>query len=198
MVLPLKPSRGSFLRPSGCAEFIQGYLLGEGPGGSVRIDPSVGAPIEDIRAAYKTALQRAYAEDMVALAMEKGIDLTMEEALLRIPYRSTGMRTQSFYRYFHLLKQLGWVEHTGQEEVSSMGGIPGARVERTSEGTSLVEVPQPRRYYRLTAKGRNASKAEWSDPIQALYNYPREIRSPRKNYPRPGNLPNPAKEQCRK
>ena len=195
MVELLRPRRGGFLRPFGCGEFIRSFLLGEGPEGSPRIDPDVGAPTEDIRSAYKAALLRSHAEDMIALAMERGIELSMEEALRRIPQRLTKMRSHSFYRYFHLLKQLGWVEPSGEEEGSFMGGMPGARVERTLQGTTLVEVPQPRRFYRLTAEGREASQAAWSDPLQAIYDYPRETRSPRKPYPRPGSLPRSAKGQ---
>lgn len=189
MVQPLRPQRGGFLRPFGCGEFIRDFLSGHGPGGSPRIDPDVGAPTEDIRSAYKNALLQAYAEDMVALAMEKGIELSTEEALRRIPKRQSRMRSHSFYRYFHLLKQLGWVEATGQEEGSFPGGMPGARVEHTDRGTTLVEVPQPRRFYRLTSRGREAPSGAWSDPLQAIYAYPRETRSQRKPYPRPGSLP---------
>jgi DNA-binding PadR family transcriptional regulator len=195
VVLPLRPPRGGFLRPFGCGEFIRAFLLGEGPEESPIIDPHVGAPIDDIRSAYKAALLRSHAEDMVALAMERGIELSTEEALRRIPQRLTKVRSHSFYRYFHLLKQLGWVEATGEEEGSFMGGMPGARVERTPEGTTLVEVPQPRRYYRLTARGIEAPDAAWSDPLQAIYAYPRETRSQTKSYPRPGTLPRSAKRR---
>jgi len=193
----LRPRRGGFLRPFGCGQFIRSFLLGEGPEGSPRIDPDVGAPTEEIRSAYKAALLRAHAEDMVALAMERGIELSMEEALRRIPQRLSKVRSHSFYRYFHLLKQLGWVEPTGEEEGSFMGGMPGARVERTPEGTTLVEVPQPRRFYRLTAKGREASLIAWSDPLQAVYAYPRETRSQTKPYPRPGSLPHSARRRSK-
>jgi len=197
MVLPLRPRRGGFLRPFGCGQFIRSFLLGEGPQEASRIDPDVGAPIEDIRSAYKNALLRSHAEDMVALAMEKGIQLSMEEALRRIPQRLTKVRSHSFYRYFHLLKQLGWVEATGEEEGSFMGGMPGARVEHTPQGTTLVEVPQPRRYYRLTAQGREAPDIAWSDPLQAVYAYPRETRSQTKPYPRPGSLPRSARRRSK-
>ena len=189
MVQPLRPTRGGFLRPFGCGEFIRDFLSGHGPGGSLRIDPNVGAPTEDIRSAYKEALLQAYAEDMVALALERRVELSMEEASQRIPQRQSRMRSHSFYRYFHLLKQLDWVELTGEEEGSVMGGMPGAKVEHTAEGTTLVEVPQPRRFYRLTAKGREAAQSAWRDPLQAVYQYPRETRSQRKPYPRPGSLP---------
>jgi hypothetical protein len=187
--LPLTPGRGRFLRPFHTGIFIRDYLLGKEPFGSSPVDPKRGAATEDIRYAYKTALLREYAEDMVAMAMEKGIELLVEEALERIPKRLTKMRSHSFYRYFHHLKMLGWVELTGEEERSAMGGIPGARVEK-SDNSTLVEVPQPRRYYRLTAKGKTASDTEWQDPLQTLYKYPREVRSPKPlRYRHPGSLP---------
>jgi len=187
--MQLRPERGRFLRPFHTGIFIKDYLLGRGPYGSPVIDPKRGAPIEDIRFAYKSALLRAYAEDMVAMAMEQGIKLELEEAQRRIPQRLTKMRTHSFYRYFQHLKKLGWVEPTGEEEISSFGGKPGTRVEKTEKG-ALLEVPQPRRYYRLTNEGRTASELEWQDPIQAIYNYPKEVRSPRpKSYHRPGSFP---------
>jgi hypothetical protein len=187
--LPFTPSRGGFLRPFGCGWFIREFLLGHGPEGSTTIDPDRGAAIEDIRYAYKTALLKEYAEDMAAMAMEKGIELSVDEALGRIPKRLTKMRSHSFYRYFHNLKMLRWVQPTGEEEKSAMGGLPGARVEK-SDNSTLVEVPQPRRYYRLTDKGKAAPDTEWQDPLQALYGYPREVRSPKPlKYRRPGSLP---------
>jgi len=189
VVEPLRPARGGFLRPFGCGQFIKEFLLGHRPEGSLKIDPDRGAAIDDIRYAYKSALLRAYAEDMVAVAIEKGIELSVEEALERIPHRLTKMRSHSFYRYFHHLKMLGWVEATGEEEESGMGGTPGALIKKGDKGT-LVEVPQPRRFYRLTAKGKAASATEWQDPLQTLYDYPTEIRSPKPaRYRRPGSLP---------
>jgi hypothetical protein len=110
----LRPERGGFLRPFGCGWFIKEFLLGHGPYDSPRIDPNRGVPIEDIRSAYKNALLRAHAEDMVALAMERGTELSLQEALRRIPHRLTKMRSHSFYRYFHHLKMLGWVEPTNR------------------------------------------------------------------------------------
>jgi len=195
----LRPRRGGFLRPFGCGEFIRSFLLGQGPQGSARIDSETGAPIEDIRSAYKDALLRAHAEDMVALAMEKGIELSLEEALRRIPHRLTKVRSHSFYRYFHHLKMLGWVEPTGEEEGSLLGGMPGARVEHTLEGTTLVEVPQPRRFYRLSTKGKTAPEIAWRDPLQAIYNYPTQQRSRHKaeRLYRPGSLPQKAKSRGR-
>ena len=190
MTEPLRPQRGGFLRPFGLGMFIRAYLSGDDTYYGYRAaDPRRGAPIEDIRAAYKNALLRAHAEDMVALAMERGIEVSVEEALRRIPHRLTKIRSHSFYRYFHHLKLLGWVEPTGEEEGSLIDGVPGARVEKTTEGTTVVEVPQPRRFYRLTARGREALEVAWSDPLQALYNYPKEQRSQKKAYPKPGSLP---------
>jgi hypothetical protein len=133
-LLKLRPEKGRFLRPFHTGIFIRDHLLGRGPFGSPVIDPERGAPIKDIRFVYKNALLRAYAKDMVVMAIEEGIQLSVQEALERIPQRLTKMRTYSFYRYFHHLKMLGWVEPTGEEEKSGMGGIPGARIEKSDRG----------------------------------------------------------------
>ena len=189
MVELLKPNRGGFLRPFGCGWFIREFLLGHGPEGSPTIDPDRGATTEDIRYAYKSSLLMAYGEDLVAMAMEKDIELSLEEALMRIPQRLTKMRSHSFYRYFHHLKMLDWVKATGEEEKSAMGGKPGAYIEK-GDGSAVVEVPQPRRFYRLTDKGKAASDLQWQDPLQALYHYPTKVRSPKPlRYRRPGVLP---------
>ena len=192
MATMVRPETGGFLRPFGLGMFILAYLSGDHAYGDCVKDPGRGAPTEDIRSAYKHAILKAHAEDMVAMALERGIELSLEEALGRIPHRLSSIRSHSFYRYFHHLKMLEWVEVTGEEEGSLMGGSPGSTVEKTTQGTTLVEVPQPRRYYRLTEKGRQASPDEWSDPLQALYHYPRDQRSrkktERKLY-RPGSLP---------
>ncbi len=124
MDIALRPSRGGYLRPFGCAWFIVEFLKGNGPEGSPKIDPDIGAPMVDIHYQYKTALHRTYAEDAVALDEEerkrKGLPpFTVEEAqerlqryLSRIPYKLTKMRYSSFCRYFGHLKRLGWVEET--------------------------------------------------------------------------------------
>jgi len=121
VVEPLRPARGGFLRPFGCALFIREFLLGNGPMGSPRIDPDVGAPQVDIHHYYKETLFRIYGEDAVAKEEEerlrKGLPpLTVEEAeertryyLERIPYKLTKMRYASFTRYFAHLKRLGYV-----------------------------------------------------------------------------------------
>jgi hypothetical protein len=166
-MLPLRPNRGGFLRPFGCGWFIREFLLGHGPEDSLKIDPEIGACQEDIFYHYKLALHRAYSEDAVAWENEDRIRrgkpiYTPEEyeekvayLLSRIPYKLTKRRYHSFQRYFHWLKQLRWVEFTGQEELSSVQeNCPSA---------------PPRKYYRLTQKGIQAPDYQWSNPQLALY-----------------------------
>ncbi|GAI69538.1 unnamed protein product, partial [marine sediment metagenome] len=64
-------------------------------------------------------------------------------------------RYHSFVVYFSNLQRLGWVELTGEEEASAFQDHypPGP----------------PRRYFRLTDKGRAALNREWSNPLMALY-----------------------------
>jgi len=176
MEAPLRPSRGGFLRPFGAAWFIREFLAGHGPYGSPRIDREEGAPQTDIHAAYKEALHRAFAEDMVAMEVERRArrelpPLTAEEEdrltayyLERIPSKLTRMRYHSFLVYFGMLKRLGWVEPTPERE------------ERSTIQEYHPPAP-PRRYYRLTAAGRAATAVDLSDPMKALYGYPREVRS---------------------
>jgi len=165
----LRPYRGGFLRPFGLGEFIRGYLAGLGPHGSLIIDPAEGDCQTDIREHYKLALFRAHAEDAVAREIERRIKrgvppMTDEEeesfrvrALMRIPYKFTSIRSHSFARYFGMLTGLGWVEPTGKEETSAF----------------QEEYPkaEPRRYFRLTDRGRAASDIDWSNPLRALYGY---------------------------
>ena len=129
MVTVIRPSRGGFLRPFGCGIFIRDFLLGRAPFGSPAIDPDRGACQEDIFYHYKGALLRAYAEDAVAYEnderVRRGLAIyTPEEYeervayhLKYIPYKLTAARYHSFRRYFHWLKQLEWVEFTGEEEI---------------------------------------------------------------------------------
>jgi hypothetical protein len=165
--MPLRPGRGGFLRPFGCGWFIRAFLMGHGPEGSLKIDPEVGACQEDIFYHYKKAIHRAYAEDAVAWENEDRIKQDkpiygeneyaerFEYFMSRIPYKLVKCRYHSFQRYFHWLKQLGWVEFTGKEETASMQDY-------------CPEAP-PRRYYRLTKKGKNAPDYEWSNPQLILY-----------------------------
>ena len=165
----LRPYRGGFLRPFGLGEFIRDYLAGLGPHGSLRIDPVEGDCQTDIRAHYKVALFRSHAEDAVAREIERRIKrevppMTDEEeerfrlrALMRIPYKFTSIRSHSFARYFGMLTQLGWVEPTGVEELSAF--------------QEKYPKAEPRRYFRLTDRGRGASDIDWSNPLRALYGY---------------------------
>ncbi len=124
MVIAIRPLRGGFLRPFGCGWFIREFLLGHGPEGSKKIDPQIGSWQEDIFYYYKVALHTAFAQDTVAWENDarvragKGPYTEAEYAervdwfLRRIPYKLVKCRYQSFHRYFHWLKQLGWVETT--------------------------------------------------------------------------------------
>ena len=78
-------------------------------------------------------------------------------AFERIPYKFTSIRSHSFARYFGMLTRLGWVEPTGKEEMSAFQ-------EKYREA-------EPRRYFRLTDRGRVASDVEWSNPLRTLYGW---------------------------
>ena len=167
MVEPLRPARGGFLRPFGCGWFIREFLSGHGPDGSPKINPDVGAPQADIFYHYKMALLKAIALDRATRREEKQarrekraisperIEQLSERYLARIPYKTTSCRYHSFIVYFSNLQRLGWVEPSGKEEASAFQDHypPG----------------QPRKYFRLTKAGREASNAAWSNPYLALY-----------------------------
>ena len=165
--LSLRPGRGGFLRPFGCGWFIREFLLGHGPEDSPAIDPEVGACQEDIFYHYKLALHRAYAEDATAWENEQrvrqGKPIYTEEEyqervayfMSRMPYKLFKCRYHSFQRYFHWLKQLGWVEFTGREEPATI--------------QQHYHPAPPRRYYRLTRKGIEAHDYQWSNPQLTLY-----------------------------
>jgi hypothetical protein len=166
-VEPLKPTRGGFLRPFGCGWFIREFLMGNGPNSSPKIDPNVGAPQADIFYHYKRSLFRATALDRATRQEERQarrenrsidpdrIEKLTERYLARIPYKSTGCRFHSFVVYFSNIQRLGWVEETGREE--------------PSEFQQHYPPGPPRRYFRLTKAGRQASDAAWSNPLNALY-----------------------------
>jgi hypothetical protein len=163
----LKPPRGGFLRPFGCGEFIREFLSGRCPNGSPSVDPEVGAPQADVFFFYKRALMRATAVDQATRMEERrarrekrsiepaNIEKLTEEYLARMPYKSRGCRYHSFIVYFSTIQRLGWVQSTGQEEPSSFQDHypPGP----------------PRRYFRLTNAGREASETAWANPQRALY-----------------------------
>lgn len=164
--MDIKPNRGGFLRPFGCGWFIHEFLLGNGPEGSPKIDPKVGAPQSDINYAYKEALAMATARDragrIISRLVVDGADVTEERAeriyqreLRKISRKFTHMRYHSFLVYFGVLKRLGWVEVTGQTEASAIQeNYP----------------PAPERvYYRLTRDGIAAGDEPWSNPLFTLY-----------------------------
>ena len=146
-----------------------------------------GAPQSDIFGEYKEALRRAVAEDLVRREAERRIKkglvaLSVEESVAfadafvaRIPLRTRRMRCHSFRSYFGLLKRLGWVESTGEEEFSKVQDRMGFDEEEAQQAQR--ETGQPRIYYKITTAGRNASEGVIADPLQALYSYPREMRS---------------------
>ena len=84
MATMVRPETGGFLRPFGLGMFILAYLSGDHAYGDCVKDPERGAPTEDIRSAYKKAILKAHAEDMVAMALERGIDLSLEEVFSNI------------------------------------------------------------------------------------------------------------------
>ena len=167
MLEPLRPARGGFLRPFGCAWFIREFLLGHGPNGSARIDPVVGACQSDIFYFYKMSLRNATAYDRASRAEERkakregrpidpeAIERLARRYLERLPYKATGARYHSFVVYFSTLRRLKWVEPSTRE-------MPSAFQEHYPPGP-------PRRYYRLTEAGREANDAAWSNPHLTLY-----------------------------
>lgn len=167
MVELLKPKRGGFLRPFGCGWFIRDFLLGNGPYGSPKIDPEVGGPQSDIFYHYKIALMRATALDRAVRTEERrakrekrpinpeNIEELAERYLGRMPYKAWGCRFHSFVVYVSTIQRLGWVEPSGKEEKSAFQGNypPGP----------------PRKYFRLTKAGKEASDADWANPHRVLY-----------------------------
>ncbi len=167
MTLPLKPKRGGFLRPFGCGWFIREFLMGNEPYGSPSIDPDVGTAQADIFHHYKMALMKATALDKATRTEEKRgrrekrsidpahIEKLAEKYLARMPYKAQGCRFHSFIVYFSNIQRLGWVETTGQEELS--------------EFQDHYPPGPPRRYFRLTKAGREPGDAAWANPLRALY-----------------------------
>jgi hypothetical protein len=167
MVIGIRPERGGFVRAFGCGIFIRDFLLGRGPEGSKKIDPSEGAPQTDVFDEYKSALLRSFARDSVERLEEARIkagkpaftEVEYEEHLSyfleRIPRKFTRMRYSSFCCYFGHLQRLKWVEKSGKIEVSAFQ-------EKYPPAPSRV-------FYRLTDAGRAASDAEWSNPVVTLY-----------------------------
>lgn len=167
MTLPLRPTRGRFMRAFGCGTFIRDFLLGVSPYGSPKIDPEVGAYQAEIFRHYKIALMKATAVDRATRSEEKiarrekraidpdNIERLAEKYLTRMPYKAQGCRYHSFVVYFSNLVRLGWVEATGREE-------PSAFQDHYPEG-------QPKKYFRLTKAGISAGDEAWLNPQLALY-----------------------------
>ena len=167
MVELLKPKRGGFLRPFGCGQFIREFLLGYGPYESPVIQPDIGAPQADIFLYYKNALIRETAIDWATRDEERqarrqkrriepdNIEKLTQKYITHLPYKAHGCRYHSFVVYFSNLKRLHWVEPTGREEISAL--------------QQYYAAGQPRRYYRITDTGSNASEREWHNPYLALY-----------------------------
>lgn len=167
MAESLRPTRGGFLRPFGCGQFIREFLSGYGPHGSMVIDSKIGAPQAVIFHEYKVALIKATALDRATRTEEKvarkekryidpdNITKLTDRYLARMPYKAQGCRFHSFVVYFSGLRRLGWVEATGKEE--------------PSEFQDHYPSGPPRRYYRLTAAGRQAADISWANPQSALY-----------------------------
>lgn len=179
MIVEIRPSNGGFQRPIRTADFILRSLKGEGPEGSRKFNPLIGAPMTDIFFEYKSALHRAFSMETVEREEEKRIRrgkpaYTEEEYnerlnhfLSKIPHKLYKMRYSSFCRYFGHLKRLGWVKESGRTEPSAIqDSYP----------------PAPSRvYYIITPKGRKASAKEIADPIQTLYHYSRKQRSAKRH-----------------
>jgi len=167
VTLPLKPSRGGFLRPFGCGQFVREFLSGNSPHNSPVIEPEVGAPQSDIFYHYKQALRRATAEDRAIRQEEEiakrekrpiapdNIETLAQKYLERLSYKSKGCRYHSFVNYFSTLQKLGWVEPSGVVEASAF----------------QANYPQgkPRIYFHLAEKGKSAPDYLWADPRKTLY-----------------------------
>jgi hypothetical protein len=156
MTLPLRPQRGGFLRPFGCAWFVKEFLLGNAPHNSQVIEPEVGAPQSDIFYHYKQALRRVTAEDR-AVRHEEKIAKKAKRPINPDNIETLTRRYHSFVTYFSTLQKLGWVEPSGIVEASAF----------------QANYPQgkPRIYFRLTEKGKSTPDYLWADPRKALYSW---------------------------
>ena len=136
MVEPLRPVKGGFLRPFGAGWFIREYLAGNGPAGSIKIDPTLGDCQGDICYQYKEgiaqATAQARAERVISDMVVNGDDISEETAeiifqreLKKVSRKFTHMRYHSFLMYFNVLKKLHWVETTNTPFLNhSHSGLP--------------------------------------------------------------------------
>lgn len=168
---PLIPKRGGFLRTIGLGLFIRDYMLGAGPQGTPQIDPEVGSYQGDVFHHYKTILIQTTAVDRATRIEEKRakkekraidpsrIEQITDRLISRMPYKANGCRFHSFVVYFSMLQKLKWVEPTGE-------------IEKSAFQTNYPE-GQPRKYFRVTDKGRKAKTSDWANPHAALYDRPK-------------------------
>jgi hypothetical protein len=141
--------------------------MGKEPYDSPKVNPAIGAPQAVIFHDYKLALMKVTALDRATRAEEKkagrekrridpdNIERLSQRYLARMPYKAQGCRYHSFVVYFSNIVRLGWVELTGRETPSSFQ-------DHYPEG-------QPRKYFRLTKAGKEASDSAWGNPLGALY-----------------------------
>ena len=167
---------GASCRPFGTAWFIVEFLKGRAPAGSPAIDPAIGASLTDVYLEYKSALQRAHAQKVVAgeevVRLERGLPPNsvgerrawLAAAVSGVPSSLTKVRPSSFRKYVGHLRRLGWVEET---EAGIRHEVRGA--------------PSPVAC-RLTQKGWDAAPGDLADPIRALYQYSRKQRSPERHH----------------
>jgi hypothetical protein len=167
VTLLLRPVRSGFSKPFRCGEFIRDFLMGAAPYGSPRINPAIGAPQAEIFRQYKLSLMTEISLDRATrfeekVARKKGRAISPDEIeelaakyLVRLKYRAIACTFHSFIVYFGDLQKLGWVEFTGREEPSKFQSHhpPGP----------------PRKYFRLTKSGKEASEDAWRNPHRALY-----------------------------
>lgn len=149
-------SRGLFVRDvlSGKSfEVIEKGLAGEISLLSGNIDPNRGLPVADLFARYKDAL--VLIEARQRQARDRRGRRPIGDYIHRVRRNTLGSRYLSFATFFSRLIRLGWVERTGEEENSLLGGEAGR--------DSRLNGPTARRYYRLTQVGLGAGSA-WLNP----------------------------------
>ena len=94
-------------------------------------------------------------------AGDKGVVIADLHKERRANWRELGLTYKtgtyhSFARLFYFLEQLGWVETTGETEISHAKG-------------TISELLSPRTYYRITNEGLAHDEIGWTDPLAALH-----------------------------
>jgi len=98
--------------------------------------------------------------DLHKLRVELGkfqIDNKVEYGFVEDIARYKGGTYNSFARYFHWFKQLGFVEEVRTEPSTTKGS-----------DTKPEKEYRDRHYYRISTKGKRAPIDEWYDPIEAV------------------------------